>query len=83
MESGENQRELLHPHNRTRKTRICSLDEEGRETDSHARSASYSERAAFNIDPAPARKQIAPGSTGFSARALFVRSSRKMTVREI
>ena len=85
MESGEslNQRELLHPHNRTRKTRICSLDVEGRETDSHAHSASYSERAAFNIDPARARKQIAPGSTGFSARVLFVRSSRKMTVREI
>ena len=83
MENGENQRELLHPHNRTRKTGICSLDEEGRETDSHVHSASYSERAAFNIDPVPARKQIAPGSTGFSARALFVRSSTKMTVCEI
>lgn len=83
MENGENQKELLHLHNRTRKTGICSLDEEGRETDSHVNAASYSESAAFNIDPVPARKQIAPGSTGFSARALFVRSSREMTVSEI
>ena len=83
MKSGENQRELLHPHNRTRKTGICSLDEEGRETHSHVNAASYSESAAFNIDSLPARKQIASGSTDFSARALFVRSSRKMTVSEI
>ena len=63
---GENQ--LLHGHNRTRKTGICSLDEEGRESDSHVQSASYSERAAFNIDPVPARKQIAQGSTGLVLR---------------
>lgn len=70
MESGENQRELLHPHNRTRKTGSCSLDEEGRETDSHVHAASYSERAAFNINPVPARNNRAGFHWFLSPRAI-------------